>query len=190
MRRNCPTLAPPIRRRSTRAVDAITPSSSSRASAARRCARRRRALLAAVVGVREADEAAEPALHVVAVDGHARRQAEHLHRPPPLGRDARPRRRVRRAAPPSIGATGARRRRRAHARDALRTGAAPRTPRGARPGARARRRRRGTPCAGARRRQRGRGHDRADHLRVPARPWTVELERRAAPASLERRRCR
>ena len=44
----------------------------------------------AVVGMREAHEPAEARLHVVANDGHLGVQAEHLHRPAAVGRDAGP----------------------------------------------------------------------------------------------------
>ena len=47
-------------------------------------------VLGAVVGVRQAHEAPEPRLHVGSLDVHVGPQAEHLHRPPPVGGNAPP----------------------------------------------------------------------------------------------------
>ena len=131
----------------------------------------RAAALGAVVGVGEADEPTEAALHVVALDGRAGVKAEHLHRPAPLRRDAGPF--VGRRAPDVGGGAGAGR---PHAGQALVPA----------PDLEALGQHAGTGERGvdeaerdraARRRELRRRHERADHLRC-GRPVQVELEDR------------
>ena len=148
---------------------------------ARRCARPRRRRAAAVVGVGEAEQPAEPALHVGRGRRHAGAEAEHLHRPAPLAGTPRPRvgvGRVRRRRPtgPDAGE------RRAHARDALEQ-PPDHEPLGEHAGLRERGvDRRGTRCAATL------APSAAAAMTAPitcgaGAPWHVELERRAAPCS-------